>query len=218
MLKFYLIRHAESEGNLKPNYVGGQSEHYNLSEKGIKQAQLLGKRFKFKGLGENYEICVSPALRTIQTATHFCNELGINTNCFQISPEVLELSQGDWTGQLRSDVYTEQVLDLIKADAWHFAAPNGESQSDVGHRFYKFLQKKIQQYSSEHKCTNIYIFSHAVAIKCIIKELFGIDAQHTYRIGVENTSITILEYSPNKFFTLNKVNDTAHLEMDFLLD
>ena len=218
MIKFFLIRHAQSEGNMRSEYISGQSVHHNLSEKGITQAKLLGKRFKKRGLGQHYEICVSPAVRTMQTATYFCNEIGLDTKILQATPEVLELSQGDWTGQLRTAVYTQEVLDLIKFDAWHFAAPNGESQSDVGHRFYKFLHSKIQKYQHVQETIHVYVFTHAVAIKCIIKELFGIDAQHTFRIGVENTSITILEYTPQKFFSLNKVNDVAHLEMADLLD
>jgi broad specificity phosphatase PhoE len=212
VLKFYFIRHAQSLGNLRPEYVGGQSSHYPLSDEGVVQARLLGKRYKLTGLAKNYELWASPALRTRQTAQYFCEMLGLDLEKVQFTEQLLELSQGDWTGLLRKDVYTPRVLSQIKADAWHFAAPNGESQSDVGRRMYLWIRAQIDRHDADSNKT-LYVFTHGVAIKSMLRELFGIDNPHTYKINIENTSITTVDYDFDTCFSLGGINDVAHLQL-----
>ena len=47
-VRLYLIRHAESEANLNPMIIGGQSIPSVLSPLGNDQAVLLGKRLKYQ--------------------------------------------------------------------------------------------------------------------------------------------------------------------------
>jgi broad specificity phosphatase PhoE len=212
VLKFHFIRHAESIGNLRPEYVGGQSSHYPLSDEGVVQARLLGKRYALTKLAADYELWASPAVRTRQTAQYFCEALGLDVEKVHFSEQLLELSQGDWTGLLRKDVYTPRVLSQIKADAWHFAAPNGESQSDVGRRMYLWIRAQIDRHEADCNKT-LYIFTHGVAIKSMLRELFGIDNPHTYKIHIENTSITAVDYDYETCFSLRNINDVAHLQL-----
>lgn len=208
MLQFHFIRHAQSEGNVRPELVGGQSTHYPLTALGEAQARLVAARYAKEGLAENYKVFSSTALRARQTAAVFCAEFGIESELV-LEPALLELSQGDWTGLVRADVYTPLALQQIKADAWHFSAPNGESQADVGRRFYLWLRAQIGIFGDKEMI--FYVFTHGVAIKSVLCELFGFDASHTYKINIENTSITRVDYTPSTCFSLHKVNDYAHL-------
>jgi broad specificity phosphatase PhoE len=209
MLQFHFIRHAQSEGNVRPALVGGQSSHYPLTDLGQAQARLLAARYAKKGLAESYKIYSSTAVRARQTAAAFCAQFGIEAE-LELSDALLELSQGDWTGLVRADVYTPLALQQIKADAWHFSAPNGESQSDVGRRIYLWLRAQIALVGDTDM--TFYVFTHGVAIKSILRELFGFDASHTYKINIENTSITRVDYTAATCFSLHKVNDYGHLE------
>lgn len=52
-----------------------------------------------------------------------------------------ELSQGDWEGQLRTEIYTPRQLQKINSNNYTFKAPNGESQEEVENRMFDFIQK-----------------------------------------------------------------------------
>jgi len=48
--KVYLIRHGESEANLKAEFVSGRSNHVNLTETGTLQAKALGQYLSEVGI------------------------------------------------------------------------------------------------------------------------------------------------------------------------
>ncbi len=77
MLELYFIRHGECEMNLaEPAYFGGRSNSSPLTEKGVRQAELLGERF----VKENWsfdEIYASPAVRAKDTAVISCSKIGV---------------------------------------------------------------------------------------------------------------------------------------------
>jgi len=56
-MKLYLVRHGQSEGNVKQTH---QCEDVPLSEEGIKQVKLLAKRLKNNEISTIY---ASPFLR-----------------------------------------------------------------------------------------------------------------------------------------------------------
>ena len=62
-VRVYLIRHAESEANLRKGEIGGRQNDVNLSEKGILQAKLLAppaQQISFEVLG--HQRCGGPCL------------------------------------------------------------------------------------------------------------------------------------------------------------
>ena len=103
-MTFQFIRHAESEGNLRPHIVSGQALETPLSAEGRKQAAALGIRYQPFIKKKNYKLWASTALRTQQTAAIFCEKAGLDIQELQLSAQLLELSQGDWAGKLRTEV------------------------------------------------------------------------------------------------------------------
>eukprot|EP00249_Psilotum_nudum_P016844 c26015_g1_i2 orf=685-1377(+) len=57
----------------------------------------------------------------------------------------------------------------------------------------------------------IAIFSHAMAIKCLLRGLLGSDPHMTHRICIDNTSVTVLRHSQSNGWQIQRINDTAHL-------
>ncbi|MEK6895549.1 MAG: histidine phosphatase family protein [Nanoarchaeota archaeon] len=205
MIELYLIRHAESVKNLKPEFIGGRSNYSDLSKKGIEQAKLLGQRFEYEGINFD-EVYCSPALRTKRT-------LEIVLPNYQgdvlIDDRLQELDEGDWTGRLREEVHNQEALGLMDKDSWNFVPPNGESQSMVGARMKSWLKDYILIKTQDAK---IALFGHGLAIKCLLKEIMNFDSNLTWRIYLGNTSITRLDYQPDKMrWSLDRVNDMTHL-------
>ncbi len=210
MIHFIFIRHAESEGNLHtPHLIGGQSNHLKLTELGQEQAAKLGTYYKKLFDVTTHEIWASTAVRNVQTASIFCETMGISPSVISYSEQLLELAQGDWVGRLRTDIYTPEVLAQIEADNWNFKAPNGESQREVEERVYAWLEQQIQNPALEGK--TVLVFSHGVAIKCLIRKLLNSSPKMTYKTRIDNTSMSKFRYTSDKGWWLDSINSIPHL-------
>ncbi|KAH7438403.1 hypothetical protein KP509_04G013600 [Ceratopteris richardii] len=59
----------------------------------------------------------------------------------------------------------------------------------------------------------VAIFSHATAIKCLLRGILGSDPRMTHRFSIENTSTTVLRHSTHSGWEIQRINDTAHLRL-----
>jgi broad specificity phosphatase PhoE len=209
MLEFHFIRHAESMGNLRPEIVSGQSNHYPLSELGRKQAKWLAQRYPdLETHFSRYRFWSSPAVRTQETAQIFFDQFPNLSPELQTSELLLELHQGDWVGRARNEVYTEEVLAQIQADNWNFKAPNGESQRTVEMRMLAWLEAQIQTFADQD--LTFLVFTHGVAIKCLLRGIMQSDARMNHKIRIDNTSISQINHTP-RGWSLERVNDAGHI-------
>jgi broad specificity phosphatase PhoE len=198
----YLIRHAESEMNLKPELICGRSNESKLTPKGIKQAALLGRSMLRQAIIPNM-VYASPAMRTMQTATVALTEMGLRTHP-KTSDQLQELSQGDWEGTNRTTTYTDEVMRVLKAEGMDFKAPNGESMRDVGERMYTWSTTTIAD-AAEREQATVFAFTHRMSILCLAAHLHGWDQTRTYQAVTENVSYTTFILS-----------DEGHLVLDQL--
>ena len=208
MLDLYLIRHAESQSNLNTHIIGGRSNETPLSHLGEFQALWLGQRLKHQDLVFD-QMYSSTAVRAQKTAELVCKQLGYPLENILFSEKLLELDQGDWQGQLRDKIYTPETLAEINSDNWNFTPPAGESQRKVEERMYSWVEKNLLAKSK--KDLSVGIFTHGLAIKCLLRKILNSDPAMTYKIVLENTSITKVSYSGTGWHLI-KVNDAAHLE------
>jgi broad specificity phosphatase PhoE len=205
MLDLYLIRHGESEANIDPSVITGASPHLQLTPNGRKQAQRLGMRLMDEGF-ECDEVHESNAVRAIDT-----RRLALpNTKGVMRDKRLLELFQGDWTGVERAKVQTPEVLVKMKADPANHKAPNGESQNEVGNRMFDWLKEKVlpKVNLEDHK---IAVFSHRFAINCLLQKILGYDPSMTWKIKLDNTSITQLRHTEHGWEVI-RIGDAAHLK------
>ncbi|QHV98229.1 histidine phosphatase family protein [Spirosoma endbachense] len=203
-MDFYLIRHAESQGNLNHHLIGGRSNHYPLSKAGEQQAIALANRLKREGIDFDCWYS-SPAERTKQTAICLRDTVAPMTPIIW-EDRLQELSQGDWEGQLRKTIYTVDQLAAINSNNWHHKAPGGESQFEVEERMYTFLESLFGLEST----AKIAVVTHGIAIKCLLRRLLNSSPSMTHKINLANTSLTVVKYQNGEWF-IERVNDYAHL-------
>jgi broad specificity phosphatase PhoE len=205
MIDLFLIRHAECDVN-EGNIIGGRIDSSQLTELGIKQANLLKQKF----INENIkfdEIYSSPSIRALETAKISCKDL-FPVNRIKIINDLNELTQGNWDGKKKFEVYTKKILNTINKDSWNFKAPNGESQKEVEERMIKSIMPLLDR----NENLTIGIYSHALAMKCFLRGIFNFDAKHTWKIDIKNTAINKLKYDPiKKWWYLKSINDYGHL-------
>jgi len=215
MLDIYLIRHGESDMNANHNHlICGRSNHTNLSERGIYQADLLGKRLNQEGVRFD-NVYSSIAVRALDTAKIVCKYINYSLDEIIQSDQLVELNQGDWEGKLRNEIYTSEILASIAVHPLTFKAPEGESQYEVQERMTYCVRKIIAQnlnigenIPNYHQ--TIGIFSHGTAIKCFLRGIMNWDPNMTYKTTLDNTSISRLKYNQKGWHLLG-INDTAHL-------
>lgn len=125
----------------------------------------------------------------------------------------MELDQGDWQGRKKSEVYTPEMLKIINSSQPYFKAPNGESQYTVGKRMLACLEQIID--SNENGNSTIAVFTHGIAIKCLLRELLNFPPENVYKTILENTSITELVCVQGNWQVI-RINDAEHLQKNRL--
>lgn len=208
MLSFTIIRHAESVGNVNHHLVGGRSNHYPLTDRGRRQAHSLGKRLHAEDCHFD-EVFASIALRAQETAQISTSYLSFPQEKIQLTDEIVEISQGDWEGQIRKEVYNEEMRAKLLADNYNFKAPGGESQKEVEDRMEAWFKSQIEAWDGESK-KSIGVYSHGFAIKSFVRRVMGSDYLMTLRTVIHNTSITVLQYN-KRGYLLERVNDHQHI-------
>jgi broad specificity phosphatase PhoE len=208
----YLIRHAESEANTRLHLVGGQVNEVPLTEKGIRQGKALGKRLQGEGI-QFAEVHSSIAVRASHTARLACEGINFEVGKIHYTDKLVEISQGEWTGKLRTEIYTPETTAIISQNPWEFKPPQGESQRDVEERAWGYLEEHILSKTWQPQDI-VAVFAHGIVIKCIIKRMLSSNPAMTWKINIENTSITAFQLKEHGWF-MDFVNDFGHLRESF---
>jgi probable phosphoglycerate mutase len=212
----YLIRHAQSEVNARENEIGQPSDT-PLTPLGLEQGRLLGERLK-KEIGSFDVMYHSGYLRARTTAEIVKEITGYKPNLIH-DHDLREYSAGDWTGKKRKETLTPEVRLSMGYLNHGFTPPNGESLDQVERRASQWLDylmhnKETLKVSQEHQKNNtqynIGVFSHGMTIKCLLHYVMGFDKGFTWKVQIDNTSITKLSFG-EVGWRLYSINDCGHL-------
>ncbi len=204
MKKLFLVRHGESEWN-KLKKVQGQKD-IPLTEKGIEQAKLIGKRLINEGIEKIY---TSDLKRAYDTARIIGKMLNIEVIP---SKELREINFGIWEG-LTSDIIKSKFSkehELWLKNPEMLKVEGAESILDLQLRAMNEINKII----SDENIDNVLIVSHSATLKTIILGLLNMDIGYFKNITLNNVSLSIIEFRQyNRVLTL--LNDTNHLKGSF---
>ena len=204
-----LIRHPESEMNFKfAHLIGGRSNHSPVTEKGYGQVDKFARRFLIEKpvYAATY---VSPAVRTSEMARIVHEKTGAHPQMI-VCDDVQEIDQGDWEGKPRKDHHTPEVIARIIDMKGRHKAPNGESQFEVERRMVAFAENC----AAIHPGGRIAVYTHGLAIKCLLRFVQNWDPRKTYFTEIDNTSISTISYHHGiDEWRLDRVNDRAHLTL-----
>lgn len=212
-LKIYLIRHGQSEINILPDQIG-QKPDSKLTSLGLKQAACLYDYYNQIPFDYVYSSTYDRAYDTARIATF--KDRNYKVCPIVMAPQLREYDAGDWTGASRREI----VNDSIKLDMGNFnngfLPPNGESLNQVERRSSEWLENNIlynenlEKFCSQNGSARIAIFTHGMTIKCLLHYVMGFDKSFTYKISIDNTSVTALFYNKGGWF-LHNLNDTSHI-------
>lgn len=225
----YLLRHAQQNST-------NCNVDVSLSERGQRQAALLGERMQQYPVDIVYSSHLKRAVETAEIAFSYSKPLLAN---HQIRKGLAEIDFGELTGQedavvkaFYKEYYKRQTalyqegkratgssIDLVNRHIGEYFVPledmgypNGEDGEMVLKRFMEVVREWTES-NYEH----IAVVTHGGAIRIVLSALFGGDFAKRLLFGtsLENCSITQINYDKEKNgFTLERFNDYAHLEKD----
>ncbi|MBT9776579.1 histidine phosphatase family protein [Clostridium sp. MCC353] len=198
-MKIYLIRHGRQCSKLC-------NVNVDLAEEGYRQAALLGERLVKANPQVVYSSDLLRAVQTAEAANLYWNVEHL------IRPELREISFGDMEGMADEDIEIKYADFKLRQDRMEedLPYPGGECGADVVKRILPVLYEITQ--SGYDRAA---VVTHGGVIRSLTSYLIGLDLAKMRMLGngLENCSITELEYHPGKKrFNLQRFNDYAHLE------
>jgi isoleucyl-tRNA synthetase len=149
--KYFVMRHGETEGNLKGVWNVDSTIPHALTEKGIKQVEESAEHLKGKEIDH---IFVSPFSRTHQTAEIIVKKLGLSKDVIVEDKRLGEWNVGvEFDGKSVEDFFS--VRNKSK-DKYEYKTEDGESYADVVKRAGEFLYEIENNYQDK----NILVVSH----------------------------------------------------------
>lgn len=189
-----LVRHGESEWNLKNLFTGWRNP--DLTEKGIGEARATGKALKVKGIVP--DLYYTSALRRAQhTLDLMLEEMDILNVTITRNIALNERDYGDLSGLNKDDARKkwgeEQVL--VWRRSFDVPPPGGESLKDTAARTLPYYEAEILPRLMAGK--TILIAAHGNSLRALVMAIEGLTPEQilkreigtgqptVYKIGAE---------------------------------
>jgi len=197
----YIVRHAESEGNLYRR-VHGQYDS-RVTARGRAQIEALRLRFKDVPIDAVY---ASDLTRTRMTARALTDGRDLEA---VLMPALREVDMGLWEDRGWGDVAYEYPgeFDTFNDRPHLFHAPGGESMIEVADRMEAAFHEITQKNAGKTVC----IVTHGMAIRALLNRLYGHAPDQITKIPhCDNTAVCKLEAAPGVVEVLFR-GDNTHL-------
>ena len=195
-MRIYVIRHGQSEANLKTAHAGWSQ--VPLTEKGIAQAQAVQPRLRELHFDK---VIVSDLLRARQTA-----ENALPGYDYTYDWRIREIGVGQLEGELVSDCEAKLGESYIRnRQNRDFTAYGGENLEIMQARIGSFMD----DLTKESEDAQIAVVCHEGAIFCMVCHV--LQCQPTRLAGLaDNCSVSVFTYKSGQWI-LNKWNETGNL-------
>lgn len=206
-----LLRHAQSEGNLKRIYVG--HSELPLSPLGLEQAKKCAEYIAGGGVPKPDVILSSDLLRAMQTALPTSLALGLP---ILPDPTLREIYSGKWEGVHFDDIarlYPE-CFRIWREDPANSRPGEGESMRELYVRIGDAFDRIVATYPGK----TVLAVTHATPIRCLhCRAAFGTVERMGDCEWFPNASFTILE-SEDGVLCETRGGFAGHLSGDLLFE
>ncbi|NCO76123.1 MAG: histidine phosphatase family protein [Cyanobacteria bacterium] len=207
-----IVRHGQSSYNAQ-RMIQGRCNESIITEKGEKQANLLGKALSNLKIDGFY---CSPLQRAHKTA-QIIQELNQHNPTLIITEKLREINLSLWEKWKKEDVKREYPQQYKQ---WK-EKPHELKMMVDGEEFYPVLdlyrqaQEFWQEIIPQHQNETIVITAHNGINRCLLLTALGMEASHYHSIQQSNCCINVLNFSGNygQPVQLESLNQTSHLGM-----
>ena len=203
-MKFFLVRHGETEWNKLGRFQGHTD--ISLNERGLSQARETAKASSEWGLCAIYS---SPLIRTVQVAEEIAKVTAMPVSK---QPGLKELSLGDLEGVTGEDMRNKwpEVFAVWRSNPEKTSMPNGETLAQLRERTWQTILDIERKHSADDA---VVVISHNSAIRSIVGELLGVPLEHFHRMSLNLASVCTFE-SDERGRRLTGYNSTGHLSAE----
>ncbi|MDD3654195.1 MAG: alpha-ribazole phosphatase [Desulfotomaculaceae bacterium] len=205
--RIFFVQHGETTWNVQLKLQGHSD--VPLSDRGRKQAELLAQRLANMKIDCLYSSDLSRASETAEIIAR-THDLKVNKD-----PSFRELNFGYWEGLTIEEVKEKYPAELKKwwASPLNTRIPGGEMQAEVVERTTNATKRIIASHNDE----TVLVVAHGGVIRCIIASVLGMNLNENWRLYLDNTSMSLLEFRRWEKGILKLFNDCAHLnDRDYL--
>lgn len=202
MLRLYITRHGETQWNTENRMQGSLDSP--LTEKGIEQAKILGRRL---GAAPITKVISSDSNRAYETAKYI---IGDKPLVIETDKKLREMDLGLWEGMCFQEVEEQdkEQYDAFWNEPHEYNTGNGETFWESRERVREWLDELI----ATHEDENILIVTHTITLKHIMGMWDGkaLEALWTEPF-IHQTSLSVVEIEEGKGRIL-LYGDRSHLE------
>ena len=207
-MKFFLVRHGETDWN-KQGRFQGQSDT-ELNQNGLAQARATARIAQDWNLSAIYS---SPLSRTMQVAEEISRQLGLPITAEE---GLKELALGELEGIEGEEMRAgwPEVYNTWRDNPATLVMPGGESLAELQERSWEVILKLEQSHADGD---NLALISHNFAIRAICGRLLGMPLSNFHNMSLSLGSVSIFDSSP-RGRRLLCYNSTGHLSSERLSD
>ncbi|SDN73972.1 histidine phosphatase family protein [Alkalicoccus daliensis] len=201
MTTLYLIRHGQSEANVK-HIIQGQSE-YPLTNLGIRQAELAARSLQYIHFDKVYS---SDLNRAFRTAEIIADPLKMKPQGME---ELREVFLGPLENKPRGDILAEYP-ELQHRSFVTSGIPGTETFDAISARCLKLMR----HWHENHEGETILAVSHGGFISIFLMYLIAGDGWHQWNriFNIDNTGITKVFFDEMGQAKIHFTNNTAHIQ------
>lgn len=186
-MKVYIVRHGESENNLKKRWTGWMD--VALTEKGYEDARRAGEIIGNVTFDRIFSSDLRRAGETAKTAVPGCTP--------EISPLLREINVGS-LADMPLSVRTPEISSKMSSSG--YTAFGGESYEELQERVRSF-KKKLETLD----CETAAVFTHAGWLRGFLDEVVGVRmSRDIVRCG--NCTVGIFEFKGGKWYLHSWIN------------
>jgi len=206
-MELLLVRHAESEGNVR-GVMQGRVD-FPLSPQGLQQSACLARHLK-----EHYReappdfFLASPLKRAWETAEVIAETLQIPTP--EADAQLVEVSSGIFSGLTWPEAlerYPEDCSRFKQARDWG-VVPEGESREVLWQRARDFLKALSAQKPAKAQGL---VVTHGGFIRALLGVVAAVPPSENLFICIDNTSLSLIGLEGDRRY-IRFVNRTQHLD------
>lgn len=189
-MRIYIIRHGETNGNLKGILQGWTDEP--LNKKGKELATITAKALS----NVQFDVAVSsPLSRALETGKIVLKYNKRKKPKIITDDRLREMYFGEWEGLgLTPNNFSipSSSFNDFYTDPFHFQnAPNGESIFDVCERTAEFYQELIRRPELQNK--TILLTTHGFALRCLLQQVYENKQDFWHGKIPDNCTVNIID-------------------------
>lgn len=201
--RIILVRHGETDAN-KQKVVQGKLLNFPLNQTGFDQAKKLAQRLSSEKIQSIY---TSPQLRAYQTAEAISAQ---HPNV----PLIVRLDLAETSMGRIEGTPVAEVLKQYPDESWDTEDFRTKVGAESFHGHLKHFSRHIPSWLKPYSQKTIVMSTHGGKLKTILRSLVRPEFHEWVRNEHPgNTSLTEVEWSPEKGGTLVRYNDMTQLEL-----